>query len=307
MQVPRNELPVSVAKVRDSQSGAMVYIVGCVHGTQVSASDVENVVQEVGPDVVVLELCEARLQQLRKRQLPSQSPLLGRMNSSGTYWGGPGPTALAIILTFVYRLQRTLGGEPGAEFKAAMAAANGARVVCGDAPASRTVRRLYATFVSPRRSLSVAGATVRGMSQRILDPSTAGINVPRVLLEGRRVRELARIFVPLLAAVAALSAVAGSGAFTLAASASSLGGGAARVVDVFDTLRNIADPLFTAYILLTGLHFVKVLVHDRDVVLARSIRKAARHCRRDSAGDVAIVAVLGLMHVNGVVRLLEKE
>lgn len=294
-----SELPASVAKVRDAKSGATVYIVGCVHGTRTSAGDVTSVVDAVRHDAVVLELCEARLKQLRERSVSTS--LSHRVHTAEQYWGGPGPTALAVLLTLVYRLQRFLGGDPGAEFKAALVSSG--RIICGDASASRTVRRLYRTFLRPGRSLKVFLPALRGLGERLLFPPADGVDMARVLMESRRAKELAKVFVPLLAGVFAISTVAGTGA--AATLAVGFGGATPQVVDAFDTLRAIADPILTLYLLVTGLHFIKVLILDRDAVLSTSIRKAAR--RYKSSPDTVIVAVVGLMHVNGVVRYLQKD
>ena len=52
-------LPPSTVQV-DLASGTSIFIVGCMHSSAASASDVKHVIETVQPSAVIVELCPSR-------------------------------------------------------------------------------------------------------------------------------------------------------------------------------------------------------------------------------------------------------
>ncbi len=117
------------------------FVVGTAHVSKESALQVRDVIEQVRPDVVVVELCAARAASLaRKMERPNVPPsafefIKQIMGASG---------ALHVVLSMVYRLFEQLGSEPGAEFKTAIEVckAKGIPVVNGDQDIDVTMSRL---------------------------------------------------------------------------------------------------------------------------------------------------------------------
>lgn len=291
-----------------------IYVVGCVHGSKVSADDVRATLSAAPPGVVVLELCDARLRSLRRdmrRQAGESVPVSpgenayyanGQTNpveafrASAARFGGAGPALLAFALTGVYRLQRAAGIDPGAEFKTAIriADAGGGGVVCGDSSATDTVRNLSRVFLRPGPAARRAGASVVGLVERLVHPPDSGIRMFRVLREGRRAKELLRIVAPLFGVVTLLSAAGSSGAAGIEESILAGAGLAAGAVDAIGVGKKVVDLWVTSYLIVSSLEFFRVLIEERDRVLAGSILRAAREVEEKGEGG-SVVAVLGMM------------
>jgi hypothetical protein len=118
------------------------------------------------------------------------------------------------------------------------------------------------------------------------------------------------VFVPMVSVVYLIGLVGSSGAAQLhdGIFVSSAGTGAAVWSNALNAFISVLGSGIQLYIFLATLTFLQVLISERDLVLAKSIRKAAsdvQRVARTSAGQTTVVvAVVGLMHVNGVLRRL---
>lgn len=316
-------LPPSVG-VSHAAGGVRVLVVGCVHGAAVSARDAARVVSAAAPAALVLELCPARLAVLRRSMALARDgggaarrgkPAAPTFAALKAKFGGAAPAAMAAALNALYDVQRAAGVDPGVEFKAALDAADAAsapvRVVCGDADAADTVRALTRAVAQPARAVAAAPAALRFLAAQFARPPPGGVSVAAALLAGRgaRVRESLAVFFPLCTAVyasAALAAAAVGGArdAVVAGSGAVAGPAAAEAVMLAGSAAQTAS---LALLFLTTLTFVYVLIDERDRLLARSIRDAAAAAVAGGGaggGPPVVVAVVGLLHVNGILKYL---
>jgi pheromone shutdown protein TraB len=307
-------LPVSVGRAYSAETRTTVLVVGAVHGAAASAADVTAVLTATNPNAVVVELCPDRLTSLQTAMEASPGPTQHRQQrkSSREKWaklqetfGGKGPAALAFVLTGMYGVQRRAGVDPGCEFKAALAAAR-CPVICGDANATDTVSALFRSISRPLANL----ADLIRIPPRFRSIPLGGVFVPRVLLAARacRIREFAGVFAPIGTAVYVLATAVAVAAQDLVPEAASL-----SVTGAIGIAYSCAQNVLLVYMLLSISAFLRVLVGDRDRVLARAVLDTALDLRReqressnhDSAtddGELLIVCVVGLLHVNGIIR-----
>ena len=129
-------------------SGGRVYLVGTAHFSHESQEDVAAVIQAVQPDVVVLELCQARASTLvldEKKimelvQSLTLSSVVEIMQTKGAFHG----LMLITMQTMSAHLTRELGMAPGGEFRRAYKEAKavpGCLLHLGDRPIGITLRR----------------------------------------------------------------------------------------------------------------------------------------------------------------------
>ncbi|KAA8498943.1 hypothetical protein FVE85_6528 [Porphyridium purpureum] len=321
----------AVARFHDEQRKLDVYIVGTIHGSATSASDVRNMIRASRPSCVLVELCQDRLVQMMKRKAEEESksphrddrPWDERLAKLRDKYGGTGPAALAVGLTSIYTLQARLGARPGSEFLVASEEAElqGIPLVCGDAPASATIRNLYESL-RPRSLLRTSSQVARRVLATLFARAPPnGVNVWRVLLSGAYLKDLVGLLAPAflissltLAIFNSLLEAAEQNALVALASA-----GGQAPSGVSGDLANLNIPewladgmsLFSFLVLLAcTIRFFEEIVLRRDEVLQNSIREAVE-LRRKNAGDeqttVVVVAVVGLLHVNGILRGLERN
>jgi hypothetical protein len=74
-------VPGSVVELTDPETGCQVLLLGCFHGSNSSASDVQQII-DVHTDVVVLELCASRFADLRRDYLVAQAQAQASSTSS---------------------------------------------------------------------------------------------------------------------------------------------------------------------------------------------------------------------------------
>lgn len=358
---------------RDEKTGALVLVVGCVHGAMASANDVRTVISRSQPDAVVLELCQPRLEGLMHTSGQGPNPKLSdsrhfdlqvdnsidgaatdsntnrtprilstvRKNKQtlfGTFsgmiqkFGGVGPAVVAFALNGVYGIQRRAGFDPGVEFKVAIseagAQARKCRLVCGDSLASDTVQNIFRAMSRPLRAISRAPRTLWCALHRVFQPPDGSVNIPRVLAENNfaRIREFFSVFAPavmLLYSSVLLSSVGSVYLRTLLFGASSLAGSNAldspptAISRVLVGVIDVTNFMLIAYIFLSALTLLDVLIDARDRVLAKSVQDtirsicnerglAAQHRQvaEPAALDrgIVIVVVVGLLHVNGILE-----
>lgn len=342
-------LPSSVGVTTDERTGTTIYVIGCVHGSRVSAADVATVLESTNPDAVVLELCDARLRSLRKdmsrrassriwRSWPDNSSPSARgdyvseeppsvhdyirqpVNVRSTFstfkgavkrFGGVGPALLAMCLTFVYKVQMLVGIDPGTEFKTAIAMADAADcdITCGDVPATETIRNLYSTFTTPFRSLMCANETIGALVQRVVYLPAGGVNILKVLIQRARAQEFARLALPLFTIGTAFTAATSTGSLRLEEGLAIFATIALRaeLAEVLSVAGPLLEMVFVSYIIVSSLHFIKVLITDRDAVICNAILETAQRVRSGGQSKTAVCAVVGLMHVNGILRYMQKS
>lgn len=289
---PVSQLPPSVATVHHGRTNATVHIIGCVHGSQISADDVRHTIDSVHPSAVVVELCEPRLISFRKSLLEKDSKKTRRsFGALRQMFGGIGPALVAWLLESVYTLQKLCGVTPGVEFQYAIEAARGKwGLICGDAPAKETVRNLYG-ILNPRGGLKEAWEGLTGMGKRFGEKE--GVHLVELFVrDGRRVRELAKLVLPTGGVAGLVGGVGNAMASVIDGSggATDLGAWGAGL-----------DGALTGVFVIMLLRFIKVLIVDRDHVIAQNIIEVL-----ENRGGV-IVVVVGMLHVNGLTAMLRTD
>ncbi len=130
--------------LRNLDTGAEIFLVGTAHVSKNSAQEVKDMIYLIKPDVVMLELCPARAERLRKGQTSDIDFLkdaLSQLFRPGAHFG---QQLVKLSLQGMYRMLHNLGMDVGGEFKAAMLAAEqqGAKLVYGDRDGNETLSRL---------------------------------------------------------------------------------------------------------------------------------------------------------------------
>lgn len=231
-----------------------------------------------------------------------------------TFNGTP-QAILATVLESAYALQTFSGLDPGIEFAYPLRSLNSSQLICGDAPAQHTVQGLYRAFTSPLTSIRLARSAAHEIFHHVIRRPPGGVNsLAIVLTEPGRLAEIFRLFVPTalvtLALTTLVSVIVGIAAHllestsvvsTLAAQTS-----ASASPTAWGLLAIASQVMFITYFSVSLLHFMKVLVSDRDIILAQSILDTAAYYSQLRKRSVTVVAVVGLLHVNGILRVLEK-
>lgn len=246
-------------------------------------------------------------------------------------FGGVGAALFAIGLSSLTGVQQAAGMDPGCEFKEAARRAGevGAPVVLGDNDASVTVRRLYAAF-SPLAAARHFRADAAEAVYRVTTRPARGVSLLGVFGRLRYAADVGRLLVPAVAvsvvvqlaanavvggALAQLlgggggggevAAAAAAAATTAVASATPTGGPSLWAppttwAAALEGLGVAAGLVANAWLAGTALRFLNTLVTERDEVLYGSLRG------QEAATDVRpVVAVVGLLHVNGILRRWE--
>lgn len=233
-------------------------------------------------------------------------------------FGGVGAALFAIGLSSLTGVQQAAGMDPGCEFKEAARRAGevGAPVVLGDNDASVTVRRLYAAF-SPLAAARHFRADAAEAVYRVTTRPARGVSLLGVFGRLRYAADVGRLLVP---------AVAVSVVVQLAATPTggpSLWAPPTTWAAALEGLGVAAGLVANAWLAGTALRFLNTLVTERDEVLYGSLRGsvaavapewpgggggggAAEGGGQEAATDVRpVVAVVGLLHVNGILRRWE--
>ena len=135
-----------------------VCLLGTAHVSRQSASDARWAVHSFNPDSVVLELCNSRVQRLRK---DNNQPLEEQLRTLLQLPGDPLAQLLKLGTQSLYRILRLSGMEPGAEFRAAYDAAceRNSRVLMGDQSINTTFSRLRQVLPSELPALLSSSLT----------------------------------------------------------------------------------------------------------------------------------------------------
>jgi hypothetical protein len=319
-----------------------VILVGCFHGSQSSARDVELALSE-RTDAVVLELCANRFADLKRgemgsnKELTRPQPWIERFSSMVTQTvkkRGLSTAAAAAVLGGVGGLQSALSGlEPGLEFTTALRlASDNSDIVLADQDVDDILNRLGnlpETSVSLWKNLidvknwdqSLFATQSVSLTTALLGDANMNqyVTLPRFLTRNEAaVRDLVRLFLPPLIMLESINVALGYFLERLLSEPPEI----ERVaivndlspVDIFSSflepallfpvIANVAF-LFAVY-LSVALPATQIILSDRDDQLAAGVRSACQIAMTRAQGERPgrVVAVLGFLHVNGVARRL---
>jgi pheromone shutdown protein TraB len=156
----------TVAHLRKNDEAREIFLVGTSHVSKASARETEELIRLVKPDVVAVELCEERFEQLKKQMKEDKEEKTKKTKKKRSFLGdflaivknvssnrdlGALDRCLAIGLKAFYASLKSSGMEPGEEFRVAIREAErlNARLVLAD-------RDVNKTLVALRKSVSVA-------------------------------------------------------------------------------------------------------------------------------------------------------
>lgn len=142
-----NNLPETVTLLK-MPNNVNVYLVGTAHFSEKSQEDVANVIRNVKPRNVVVELCESRIHILKfdEQKLLEEAKdvnmqkIRSVIRSNGVVNG----MFYILLLNMSAKLTKELGMAPGSEFRTALKEAsklNGCKVHLGDRPINITLQR----------------------------------------------------------------------------------------------------------------------------------------------------------------------
>lgn len=142
-----NNLPDTVTLLR-TPYGSKVYLVGTAHFSEQSQDDVSMVIRNVQPDVIMVELCPARIHILKHDEKTlleeardmNMTKVRNIIHSSGVING----VFYILLLNMSAKITKELGIAPGGEFRRAVEEAKRLRncvVQLGDRPINITVQR----------------------------------------------------------------------------------------------------------------------------------------------------------------------
>lgn len=329
----------SAISIIDPGTSCEVVLVGCFHGSQSSAADVQEALSSSKKtDVVVLELCASRFADLR-RQMESTSAAAsekvkkeGLDNSPSFFsqwmklvldtserrgWLTGGVTA---VLSGFTGIQTMLSGlEPGLEFTTSVecAKAQEADIILADQNVDETLEKIgKLPFVSFQLFLDFLtngwggsyGPEAKALFSAVIGNSQLpeSVNLFGFLTRSEEaVKDLVRLIVPpfllLQSFILISNALMGSLVSTPeeVGEATVLGDEARLLLWVFANAVSLA----VSFVLI-AVPAARVVLRERDEFLAKGVRAACR----EAGPNGRVVAVLGLLHVNGVAnRILEPE
>ena len=325
----------SFVELIEPETQCKVVLLGCLHGSRSSASDVQDLFTEE-IDTVVLELCASRVADLRRqeplRQARQSSFSLENfvsMVARTTEKRGWGSGVAAAILGGASGLQTALSGfEAGLEFTTALDLAQQHKVdvVLADQSVDETLRKVGNL---PSTSLSMLFQEKRLPFQESNALKTAilgdddlrpnQVNMGHVLTRNDEVvQELLKLTLPplSLALLAGVTADKLANAIFSAPTTTQVPWWALlQDFDVTELWNMVGmDLVSSAFVLLLGyvalaLPATRVILCERDDQLTQGIRAACRSASKKKPDENArVVAVLGLLHVNGVAkRLLQQQ
>ena len=327
---PTIQSTTSFVELVEPETNCRVVLLGCLHGSHSSASDVRSLIDE-NVDTVVLELCASRFEDLRRRPSPETKPALQRfvdMVRRTIEKRGFATGVAAAVLGGASGLQTALSGfEPGLEFTTAleMASLHRCNVVLADQAVDETLRKIGTL---PSTSLKMLSTSLPWKESKALQDSIVGdtlfqphqVHMGKVLTRNDAVRQdLIKLTLPplLLAQFVAacvqtlLNYVNPIETTTQVNYWSLLMDMSMTPIDLWNSMgmNVLVDLTSTTFVLALGyvalaLPATRVILCERDDQLTEGIRAA---CRASPSGG-RVVAVLGLLHVNGVAsRLLTSD
>ena len=156
-QTVTDEFDRSAYKVLEilEQGAKTIYILGTAHVSKRSVEEVEQLIRSLKPDTVCVELCETRYQSMVDDTRWKKLNIFDVIKQ--------GKTLLLMANLALASFQRKLGDQfgikPGAELKAAVAAANelGAKLVLADREVQITLKRSWANVPWWKRVVVMSG------------------------------------------------------------------------------------------------------------------------------------------------------
>jgi len=341
VQSPSNSVR-SYLEFLEPETNCKVVLLGCLHGSLSSASDVQMLLKDEKTDVVVLELCASRLADLRnesKQKSNDRQPVIQRfvaMVARTKEKKGFATAIAACVLGGASILQTALSGnKPGLEFTTAMELAEiteGCDLVLADQEVDETLRRMgslpYISLSMMRDFLTTLdwgksyGQDARTLRTAIFGDDSMNdseqVQLGSFLLRNQEVKnDVFRLTIPplLLAGLTAKVVVlllnffvgtAGASEVDVVGLVNGVGLSSQDLTQV--VLNEIVELVRSVAILLIGsiilvLPAARVILHERDEYLERGIRTACRLAASKSNGG-RVVAVLGLLHVNMLAKRL---
>jgi len=192
-------LSQTTSLLRNLDNGAEVFLVGTAHVSKRSAQEVRDMINVVKPDVVMVELCSGRAARLRRTGQTSDGDFL---KDALVSLFAPGANMSQQMFKFglqgLYRFLRSLGLDPGGEFKVALDVAeeHGARIVYGDREVGETLKRLAASITAQDVFRLLSGAGPQPPQQMVDFFQSGGLQGTTSVLESQveamKTRQMAR-------------------------------------------------------------------------------------------------------------------
>jgi len=336
-------IPKSVAVVESGQGKGKIYLVGCLHGAPTSCRDVAAVVDgccgggggggredqgggDGGLGAVVLELCPSRYEALTREMRAEKASALPETKEIIQKWAkgvakvyrerGAGPALLGGFLSFTYVLQKVAKFDPGTEFKkaVAMGADQGFNIVLGDAEVNATIASFSRglgdfgdiTATNALRDFGVmvealfGGRPFFGIGAGGVMTSPQYINVPMVLTTTPQlVKDLFVLLAPITFVVYGVTDTADYLIGQAFGGIQSANAAVATSAPYFEAGSEAINFLTLAFTGLFTSKFFRLIIAERNEFLAASIEEAYRS---DPSKDT--IAVLGMLHCNGVAKIL---
>ena len=146
-----NNLPETVTLLKNPHTGVKVYLVGTAHFSKESQDDVIKVIRTVQPQVIVLELCDARTSVLcldeatilEEAKNIDFEKIRTTIKTNGVYQG----VMYLLLLNMSAHITKEIGMAPGGEFRVAYKEAGNlpsCSIHLGDRPIQITIQRALA-------------------------------------------------------------------------------------------------------------------------------------------------------------------
>ncbi|HUJ59060.1 MAG TPA: TraB/GumN family protein [Kofleriaceae bacterium] len=188
------ELPASVTRLEDGST--TFYVLGTAHVSRRSVEEVREVIAQLQPDVVCVELCKARLDALTKDSAFRDLDVFKVVREGKTLY----LLAHLALGSYQRKLGKSLGVRPGAELIAAVEAAREAQIPLEliDRDINITLRRTWANLGWWKRfSLlwSLLASWGGGKGEAVTEQTVEDLKEPKALSEmltelGRAVPEV---------------------------------------------------------------------------------------------------------------------
>lgn len=179
----RTVLPASVTEL--VHDGTTFFVVGTAHVSQTSVDEVRNVIEEVKPDVVCVELDKTRFDALTKDSAFRDLDVFKVVREGRTLY----LLAHLALASYQRRIGASLGVKPGAELLAAVTAAQerGIPVELIDRDINITLKRTWANLGLWKRSVLLSSLIVGwdddGKGDPVTERTVEDLKEPKALSE----------------------------------------------------------------------------------------------------------------------------
>jgi hypothetical protein len=310
--------------LKDQKTKCEIVLVGCFHGSQTSAADVRRAIMAAAePNVIVLELCPSRYTALQQTILsntttskePSWLVRYSQMIRGIRRQQGLAAGFAAAVIAMASAVQARAGGlEPGLEFATAMQGR--AHVVLADQRVEETLQKLGSLHETAWDLCACCfsngwdesfGKEADALNTAVFGDSNVAqqLNLPLFLWRSPESRnDMLRLFLPPLLGLQVISLWLQSFANDDV------------IVDSALLLQDTPVSRFVLNMILLGAVYLgvalpaaRIVLRERDDQLTAGIRAACRvaHLESTTTNNGRVVAVLGLLHVNGIAKRLLSE